>query len=235
MGMPNALLSIVLLTGVACGHQELEPLDGGRLGVLARRIDRARDGAAPAFAADSDGDLASVPEGYLLVTPLARSGDFGHAVLLLEPESEKIVPIFIGGTEALSIQLRLAGETFSRPLTHDLFDSFRSRLGVTMVRAQVDALRDSVYVGTVVFSRGGPRGEVSPGPPGQRPEGQTPPAQTPPAQAEYIRLDARPSDAIALAIGNKAPIFISRALLDEAGVRREDLGKPEPKGNPVEL
>jgi hypothetical protein len=153
---------------------------------------------------------AQPPPGYVEMMAQARSGpSFGNAVLLLEPNEEIVVPIFIGGTEALSIQLRLEKRRFSRPLTHDLLDQMLSKLGAKMLRAQVDALEDSVYIGTVVLKQG----------------------------AQVLSFDARPSDAIALAVGNAVPIFVSRKLLDEAGIRADQLDdeRPQKAANPVAL
>ena len=146
------------------------------------------------------------PEGYVLMKAIARSGDFGHAVVLVDASEKRMVPIFIGGTEALSIQLRLAHEKFTRPLTHDLLDTMLKELEVEMVRAQVDALKDGVYLGSVVVKRG----------------------------EELITFDARPSDAIALAIGNDVPIFVSEKVI-EAALEEEAEEQPHAKPNPIAL
>ncbi len=221
MRVSESVILALLLLGTGCDRPAPDSLESGGFETAAERIGRALAATGCEFDLDDSppvvGDPSTVPPGdraappgYLLVTPTARSGDFGHVVLLIEPLGGVVVPIFIGGTEALSIQLRLAGDEFTRPLTHDLFDAFRQRLGVTMVRAQVDMLKDNIYTGTVVFIKGG----------------------------RTIMLDARPSDAIALAIGNKAPIYVSETVLERAGLRREDIerGDPEPpKGNPVAL
>ncbi len=161
-----------------------------------------------------DAATAEPPAGYVRAKPLQRSGDFGNAVLLVTPGEEKIVPIFIGGTEALSIQLRIQGQKFTRPLTHDLFDAFATKIGAKMLRAQVDTLTDGVYLGSVVFERPGADGKP-----------------------ELLRFDARPSDAIALAIGNAVPIFVSQALVDEVGIGADELGEaePAPSHNPIAL
>jgi bifunctional DNase/RNase len=155
-------------------------------------------------------DPRDPPDGYVTVTPLARSSpELGNAVLLVEPSEEVMVPIFIGGTEALSIQLRLEHRKYGRPLTHDLLDDLLAKLGGKMVRAQVDDLRDNVYVGTVVVERDG----------------------------RIIALDARPSDAIALAIGNRVPIYVPRKLLDAVGIRAADLDRAaaRPSAEPIAL
>jgi bifunctional DNase/RNase len=169
---------------------------------------------AEADAARSQRDKREIskdpPDGYLPVVPTARSHpSYGNMVLLTEPSSQKLVPIFIGGTEGLSIELRLANRKFTRPLTHDLLDSAFAKLGARLVRAQIDALKDGVYLGTIVLARGD----------------------------ETFALDARPSDAVALAIGNGAPIVISKKLLDQAGIALSELeqARSRPRAEPVAL
>src|SRR5262249_35597019 len=119
------------------------------------------------------------------------------ALLLLDEASGVIVPIFIGGTEALSISHRLSGTTPVRPLTHDLLDAAVKKLHGSIAKVHVDALRDGIYLGSV-YIRSGRR---------------------------LLRLDARPSDAIALALGNRAPIYIAQQVLDAAGVPRDEMMK----------
>jgi hypothetical protein len=111
-------------------------------------------------------------------------------VLLREyDEPHRVLPIFVGGPEAASIALALSGEAAPRPLTHDVMAAL-----VTGVDAHVDAvevtdLRDGAFLAELAIS--GPTGGV--------------------------RLDTRPSDAIALAVRLGAPLFVSGAVLDEAG------------------
>jgi hypothetical protein len=114
-----------------------------------------------------------------------------------------MVPIFVGGTEALSIQLRLERQRYQRPLTHDLLDAVTRELHGEFEKVQVDDLRDNVYIGTV-FVRDGRRVAV---------------------------IDARPSDAIAIAIGAEVPIFVARKVIEAAGVRREEFDQ-ERKASP---
>jgi uncharacterized protein len=154
-----------------------------------------------------DEGASDVPEGYVRVEPVARSGEFGHAVILVDKREERMVPIFIGGTEALSIQLRLERKKFTRPLTHDLLDSMLKELDVTMVRSQVDALEGGIYLGTVVVRRGD----------------------------KTITFDARPSDAIALAIGNGVPIFVSERVLEAIPQDDFDDAKKRDRPDPVAL
>jgi hypothetical protein len=121
----------------------------------------------------------------------------GDAVLLVDGGNSVVVPIFVGGTEALSIRLRLDKQKYQRPLTHDLLDSMLGRLGGELQKVHVDDIKGNVFVGTV-FLR-------------QRPDGKT------------MEVDARPSDAIALALGNSVPIFVSRRVIDATGMKKEDL------------
>jgi uncharacterized protein len=144
------------------------------------------------------------PAGYVEVHALQvveLDGD-SAALLMLDEASNLIVPIFIGGTEALSIKHRMRGSSAPRPLTHDLLDAAVKKLKGSIVKVHVDALREGVYHGSV-YIRSGRR---------------------------VLRLDARPSDAIALAIGNRAPIYMAQAVLDAAGVPRDELMKQLPAG-----
>ena len=140
-----------------------------------------------------------MPAGYVevLAARVVDTGDGGGALLLVDSELERVLPIFIGGTEAASIVLRLRGAPSQRPLTHDLLDDLLHRLHATLVKVQVDELRDATYIGSV-FVR---------------------------ANGRVFRVDARPSDAIALAIGNRIPIYVAKAVLDQAGIPRDELQK----------
>ena len=137
-------------------------------------------------------------------------GDHGDAVVLVEPNEGVVLPIFIGGSEALSIRLRLADKRCKRPLTHDLLDALSVRLGAKLVRVQVDAMRNHAFIGSVVFERG---------------------------EGELITLDARPSDAIALAVGNGVPIYCAKEVLDSLGITADELRDvaAEPTDSSVKL
>lgn len=127
----------------------------------------------------------------------------GDAVVLADEGETTILPIFVGGTEALSIQLRLAHEPFERPLTHDLVDSLLAELGGTIARVQVDELRGTTFIGSIWVRHDG----------------------------RVIRIDARPSDAIALAIGAGAPIYVARSVLAAAGLSLP--GPSPPPAGPI--
>jgi bifunctional DNase/RNase len=164
--------------------------------------------AAPAANRPSAPSAASLapPAGYLelVVEGVVPTPHGGPAVVLRDASSSMVLPIFVGGTEALSIDLRHAKKRYARPLTHDLFDEVVEKLGGKVVRVQIDGVRDDTFVGSVIVSRG----------------------------AEIIELDARPSDAIALALGNGVPILVSPEVIKKASIMKDDLEKPPPKGEP---
>jgi bifunctional DNase/RNase len=149
--------------------------------------------ASEAVAADG-----GVPDGYDLasVWEVVATGE-GAAVLVVDAKKTTVLPIFVGGTEALTIQLRVDGKHFHRPLTHGLLSSLVSELGGKPVRAQIDDMHDDTFYGRVVVQQGD----------------------------RVLELDARPSDAIAISLGSGAPLFVSRSVMLGSGVRREEVEK----------
>jgi hypothetical protein len=145
--------------------------------------------------------IAHAPPGYLEmhVDRVLGSTD-GAAVILAVDGEDLALPIMIGGTEAASIDGRFAGRAPVRPLTHDLLDHIVERLGGTLIDVRVDALRDGIFLGTVELW----------------------------AHGKLHHFDARPSDAIALAVGNHRPIYVARAVLAEAGVAKATLPSAGP-------
>lgn len=119
----------------------------------------------------------------------------GNAVLLVDAEKKLGIPIFIGQAEALAIQLRLEKRRYDRPLTHDLMDSMMGKLGGRVESVRVDKVQDNIYFGTVILATG----------------------------AERIELDSRSSDAVALAVGSDAPIFVAEQVVKRAAVSLEQL------------
>jgi hypothetical protein len=148
------------------------------------------------------------PEGYVTMKVMnVVATSQGNAVLLADEAEERIVPIFVGGTEGLSIELRLRTKRYQRPLTHDLLDSLVGKLGGELVKVQVDAIRGSVFVGSVFVKQAG----------------------------KLIEVDARPSDAIALALGKRAPIFVAEKVLDASSIKKRDLLRDDGDPDRVEL
>jgi len=143
-----------------------------------------------------DPESIGPPEGYVEMRAVRVAAlPQGDAVLLADAEESTVLPIFVGGTEALSIQLRLAHEPYERPLTHDLAESLVHELGGTIAKVQVDELRGTTFIGSVWLRHDG----------------------------RLVPIDARPSDAIALALGAGVPVYVARTVLRAAGL---PLGAP---------
>jgi hypothetical protein len=113
-----------------------------------------------------------------------------HVVLLKQTERERYLPIWIGPWEANAIATRLQGVTPERPLTHDLFVAALSELGVKFQRVIVSSLAEETFHATIELELGG----------------------------KTYSIDARPSDALALAVRTGVKIFASTEVLDRAGV-----------------
>jgi bifunctional DNase/RNase len=145
-------------------------------------------------------EATGMPVGYVEVRPLqiVELGE-GGAILLVDPTAERVLPIFIGGTEAASIDVRMRNDKAPRPLTHDLLDALLARLHATLVKVQVDERGGGVFIGSLTLR----------------------------VDKHVLHIDARPSDAIALAIGNHVPIYVAKQVMDEAGMRRDELQKQQ--------
>ena len=115
-------------------------------------------------------------------------------VLLRETTGTRFLPIWIGAGEATAIAFALEGVEPQRPLTHDLMESIVTAVGVTVDRVVITELRDGIYYADLVFT----------------------------GESEEIVVSARPSDAIALAVRARAPLFVHQGVLDEAGVEIRD-------------
>jgi bifunctional DNase/RNase len=167
--------------------------------------------APPPSSTPANVPKATPPEGFVEASVAgAASLGAGHAVLLVDAEQRRAVPIFVGGSEGHSIELRLTGGKPPRPLTHDLFDSALAELEARVHSARVVKLEGGVYFGVLVL--------VSDG---------------------HLReLDSRASDAVAMALGAGAPIFLATRVLEQAGVPLDSLrdgGVPEPPKEPPHI
>ncbi len=117
-----------------------------------------------------------------------ESTDAPQMIMLREKNGERSLPIMIGIFEALSINRKLSGEEFPRPMTHDLFSNALNQHAVTLLRITVNDMRQATFFGSLTLLTGDGR---------------------------EIEIDARPSDAIALAVRTGCPIFVAEHVLEE--------------------
>ncbi len=114
-------------------------------------------------------------------------------MLLKEAEGDRILPIWIGLLEATSIAAKLENIQFPRPLTHDLMKNIFDYLGVKVPKIEIVDLKDNTYYAIITLDI----------------EGKT------------IDIDARPSDAVALALRTGAEIFVNEEVLQKGQVFTE--------------
>ena len=111
-----------------------------------------------------------------------------YALLLKEVFGKRRLPIIIGQAEAQAIALELEGIKPPRPLSHDLMKSVIDNLGGTLLQVFINELRENTYYAQLIID----------------------------LSTLNIEIDARPSDAIALAIRAQAPIYVSDSVMDSA-------------------
>jgi bifunctional DNase/RNase len=117
-----------------------------------------------------------------------------RVVVLKDLNSERYLPIWIGPCEAEAITVKLQEVPAPRPLTHDLLRSVIREMGGKVVHILINDLRTEVYYARVVIDIAG----------------------------EQIEVDARPSDAIALAVRVNVPIFVADAVMDKAATEPDE-------------
>jgi bifunctional DNase/RNase len=116
-----------------------------------------------------------------------------YALILYEIEGKRKLPIIIGGFEAQAIALKLENIKPPRPFTHDLFKNISDAFGLHVNEIFIDELHNETFYAKVI-------GELN---------------------GEIHEIDARPSDAIAIAVRFNAPVFVSEEIMDEAGIKEE--------------
>jgi len=109
-------------------------------------------------------------------------------VILQDQERTKAIPIWVGVSEAQAIHLQLSGTVLPRPMTHDLLKNILEKVGVRFEKVVVTEMKDNTYYAFIYLANG-----KSP-----------------------IKIDSRPSDAIALALRFHRPIFVAARLFDAA-------------------
>jgi hypothetical protein len=126
-------------------------------------------------------------------------------VILRDLEGTKALPIWVGIQEANAIALEIEQVPTPRPMTHDLIKNILEGIHATVTRIVVNDLKDSTFYATIFLS----------------------------LNSNEIRIDSRPSDAIAVALRVKAPIFVTQEVIDRAG--SIDLGKQQLTDDPEQL
>ena len=109
-------------------------------------------------------------------------------IILKSEDNDQAVPIWIGLLEATAIASALQGVTFDRPMTHDLFKNFSDMLDIAVSKVEVCDIKDSTYFAKIHFA----------------------------SREKIFSMDARPSDAIAIALRFNAPIFIDDKVIEKS-------------------
>ena len=116
-----------------------------------------------------------------------------RVVILKDVNAERYLPIWIGPYEADAIAIRLRNVEIARPLTHDLLKNVIAKMGGEVSYIIVDDLRNDTFYANVAVDLDGRR----------------------------VKIDSRPSDAIALAVRANAPIFVTEDIMAQAGITPE--------------
>ena len=115
-------------------------------------------------------------------------------VILKDVEDKRFLPIWIGQFEATSILMELQGVKSTRPLTHDLMRSLFESLDIKLKKVVINNIEDGTFFARLHVE----------------------------SDSEVLDLDARPSDAIALAVRVKAPIYADDEVVNKASIMSED-------------
>lgn len=114
-------------------------------------------------------------------------------VMLRDVDGERRLPIWIGPCEAEAITIELQDVEIARPVTHDLLKNVIEEIGGTVSHILINELRDQVFYARLFVDISG----------------------------EMLEIDCRPSDAIAVAVRAKVPVFVEEAVMEEAGILPE--------------
>jgi bifunctional DNase/RNase len=125
-------------------------------------------------------------------------------VVITDMDEKSFLPIMVGPAEASAIAMELEGIKPPRPLTHDLMRDLLWRLEAQVDRVVISDLRDETYYGSIVLK----------------------------TVTGKVEIDARPSDAIALALRTESPIFVSETVANQAMITgRESVKEDTPVGS----
>ena len=126
--------------------------------------------------------------------------NLGFIVFLRIEGDKRVLPIFIGANEAHSIAIAYNNQVPPRPLTHDLLKNILGLLDCEVVKVQVTSLSDNTFYGRIHLKKEG---------------------------IEDMDIDARPSDAIALALRYQVPIFVHKDVYESAAMQVKEGGEKE--------
>jgi hypothetical protein len=127
--------------------------------------------------------------------------NYQQVVILKEESVERYLPIWIGPAETRAIAIKLQGAEVARPLSHDLLCSVIHALGAAVECIVISELDSDVFYAKIVLR----------------------------LDDEEVEVDSRPSDALALAVRTRAPVYAEEAVLEQAGIwLDEETGKPIP-------
>ncbi len=131
-----------------------------------------------------------------------------YAILLKEVSGSRRLPIIIGAFEAQAIALEIEGIKPPRPLTHDLLKNFLDNVGASVIEVLIDELRENTFYAKIVLEMSTLTNEI----------------------------DARPSDAIALAVRAQSPIYVAESVMTAAAfipTEESDKQKENQKSEPI--
>ncbi len=117
-----------------------------------------------------------------------------RVVILKDAESDRYLPIWIGACEADAITIELQGVEVARPFTHDLLKSVIGQLGAKIKSIVINDLHNEVFYAQIVLDVNGRR----------------------------LDIDSRPSDALALAVRAKVPIYVAESVIEKAAITPEE-------------
>ncbi len=124
-----------------------------------------------------------------------------HAVVLVSKDDGMVLPLFVDETAAVAIAFRLMGRPTPHPLAHDLLDRIVPSLGGRLTEVRIDGLKDHVYQSHVVIQQAN----------------------------KQLVIEARPSDALSMALAAKVPVYTTRQVMAEGGISKAEIdsfGKP---------
>ena len=130
-----------------------------------------------------------------------------YVVTLEEVDGTRLVPIWIGITEGNAIAMVVQGQKFHRPLTHDLMANIIKDVGAKVERIVISDLKENAYYATITIKQNG----------------------------KTYEIDSRPSDAMALAVRTKSPIFIDEKVFKLCPIINKPITEEEVKKFKEEL